>query len=243
MTEQSVAPPSAKAAVASPPTLVVFDVNETLSDMSPMATRFDEVGLPGHLAATWFAGLLRDGFALTITRANPSFAELAEDSLRGLLQGVAADADTATEHVMSGFAQLPLHADVADGVRALQALGPRLVTLSNGATAVAEGLVERHGLGDAFDTLMSVQDAPAWKPAASAYRYALETCEVAAADAMLVAVHPWDIHGAHAAGLRTAWINRTGGRYPHTMHRADVEAKSLTELAQILKPSALPDSP
>jgi 2-haloacid dehalogenase len=135
---------------------------------------------------------------------------------------------------MSGFAQLPLHADVADGVRALQALGPRLVTLSNGATAVAEGLLERNGLGDAFDTLLSVQDAPAWKPAASAYRYALETCQVAAVDAMLVAVHPWDIHGAHAAGLRTAWINRTGRRYPHTMHRADVEAKSLTELAQIL---------
>ncbi len=238
MTEQSVAPRTAHAAEASPPTLVVFDVNETLSDMSPMASRFDEVGLPGHLAATWFAGLLRDGFALTITRANPSFAELAEDALRGLLQGVASDADAATEHVMSGFARLPLHADVADGIRALQALGPRLVTLSNGSTAVAEGLLERNGLGDAFDTLMSVQDAPSWKPAAPAYHYALETCRVAAADAMLVAVHPWDIHGAHAAGLRTAWINRTGSRYPRTMHRAEIEATSLTELAQILGASS-----
>ncbi len=237
MTDHAAAETSEEPAATSPPAVVVFDVNETLSDMSPMATRFEDVGLPGHLAATWFAGLLRDGFALTITGANPAFAQLAEDSLHRLLHGLADDVDAATGHVMSGFAQLPLHADVADGIRALHALGPRLVTLSNGATAVAQGLLERNGLRDAFDSLLSVQDAPAWKPAGSAYHYALETCQVPAADAMLVAVHPWDIHGACEAGLRTAWINRTGGRYPETMHRADLEADSLTELAQLLSAS------
>ena len=43
------------------PTILVFDVNETLSDMSPMGQRFEDVGAPEHLAKTWFAGLLRDG--------------------------------------------------------------------------------------------------------------------------------------------------------------------------------------
>lgn len=216
------------------PGLVVFDVNETLSDMSSIAALFTEVGLPGHLAATWFAGLLRDGFALTVTGANPSFAALASDSLRALLHGVKPDVEDATTRVLSGFAQLPLHPDVANGVRALRALDLRLVTLSNGATTVAQGLLERGGLRDAFERLLSVQDAPAWKPAASAYRYAVQTCQVAAAHAMLVAVHPWDIHGAHQAGLQTAWINRTGSPYPATMHPADLEATSLTALAQVL---------
>ena len=216
------------------PGLVVFDVNGTLSDMSSVAALFQDVGLPGHLAATWFAGLLRDGFALTVAGGNPSFAGLASDSLGALLLGVAPDVDDATTHVLSGFARLPLHPDVVDGIRALADLDLRLVTLSNGATAVAQGLLERDGLHDAFERLLSVQDAPAWKPAASAYRYALQTCQVPAAHAMLVAVHPWDIHGAHQAGLRTAWINRTGGRYPATMHPADLEATSLTALAQIL---------
>lgn len=55
------------------PTLLVFDVNETLSDMSPMGQRFEDVGAPAHLAKTWFAVLLRDGFALTaVTRASRS---------------------------------------------------------------------------------------------------------------------------------------------------------------------------
>ena len=51
------------------PSVVVFDVNETLSDMSPMARRFADVGAPEHLAKLWFATLLRDGFALTAARS------------------------------------------------------------------------------------------------------------------------------------------------------------------------------
>lgn len=247
MTNHRDAPASAAVAVSATPSVIVFDVNETLSDMAPMQGRFEAVGLAGHLAATWFAGLLRDGFALTVTGANPAFAQLGEESLHGLLDGLGTDVDAAAAQVMFGFTQLPVHADVVDGIRALQALGLRLVTLSNGSTAVAEGLLERNGLRDAFDTLLSVQDAPAWKPAASAYQHALNTCRIPATDAMLVAVHPWDIHGAHEAGLRTAWINRTGGRYPRTMHLPDLQADSLTGLAQQLSSArpgqtAAPDS-
>jgi hypothetical protein len=36
--------------------LIVFDVNETLSDMAPMGKRFADVGAPELLAKIWFAG-------------------------------------------------------------------------------------------------------------------------------------------------------------------------------------------
>ena len=64
------------------PRLIVFDVNETLSDMGPMAERFVPVGAPAHLAATWFAGLLPAGFPLQPTGRNPSFAVPASPSPR-----------------------------------------------------------------------------------------------------------------------------------------------------------------
>jgi hypothetical protein len=51
------------------PVLLVFDVNETLSNMAPLSARFEEVGASGQLAGIWFAGLLRDGFALAVGRA------------------------------------------------------------------------------------------------------------------------------------------------------------------------------
>ena len=115
---------------------------------------------------------------------------------------------------MAGFLELPVHPDVPDGVRALRAAGHRLATLSNGAAEVAAGLLGRAGIRDQFEALLSVEDAGAWKPARAAYLYAADRLGVRPAEATLVAVHPWDIDGAARAGLRTAWINRTGAAYP-----------------------------
>lgn len=215
------------------PRLVVFDVNETLSDMSDLAQHIEGVGAPATLAQTWFAGLLRDGFALTVTGANPGFADLARTSLsRALAAHGVADVDAATGEVMAAFSSLPVHDDVVAGVQALAASGIRLVTLSNGSTSVAQGLLDRNGIADSFERLLSVQDAAAWKPARAAYEYALGVCGVAARDAMLVAVHPWDIHGAHRAGLATAFIDRSGGGYPDYFDAPDLLVTSLVELAR-----------
>lgn len=213
------------------PRLMVFDVNETLSDMSSLAERFTAVGAAGHEAEAWFASLLRDGFALTVTGVNPSFADLGRQALRRRLSGQVEDVDAAVEHVMTGFATLPVHSDVVEGVEALHRLGITLVTLSNGSASVAQGLFERNGLTDYFERLLSVEDAPLWKPASAAYSFALDACGCEATEAMLVAVHPWDIHGAHEAGLATAWVNRSGVDYPSCFSAPDLEATSLVDLA------------
>ena len=222
---------------ATRPSVVVFDVNETLSDMAPMAGRFADVGAPGHLAATWFASVLRDGFALAAAGTAVPFAVVAESVLRGVLHGVplGVGVDEAVEHVLSGFQQLQVHPDVPEGVRALRAQGLRLVTLTNGGTSVAEGLLERAGVRGEFEQLLSVEGAGTWKPTPRAYEYAAASCGVAAADCVLVAVHPWDVDGAERGGMSTAWIDRTGAPYPAHMRHADVVARDLTGLAERLR--------
>lgn len=218
------------------PALVIFDVNETLSDMSPVSQRFEDVGAPAHLAKSWFAELLRDGFALTTVHASDSFARIASEALRVSLAGRPLNRGTedAIRHIMDGFADLPVHPDVPDGIRALRESGIRLVTLSNGAASVAQGLLDRANLREHFEALLSVEDAGVWKPAAGAYAYALERCAVDPLDAVLVAVHPWDIDGAARAGLGTAWINRTGAPYPEYFRTPDLSAPALTDLAERL---------
>jgi 2-haloacid dehalogenase len=88
---------------------------------------------------------------------------------------------------------------------------------------------------DAFERLLSVEDAARWKPARAAYDYAVQECRERADRMLLVAVHPWDIHGAMAAGLRAAWINRSGGGYPSYFTRPDLQAPSLPDLAAQLR--------
>jgi 2-haloacid dehalogenase len=218
------------------PSVIVFDVNETLSDMSPMAGRFGDVGAPRHLAALWFATLLRDGFAVTAAGGAKTFAELAVSALRTVLHGVALDRDPddAIAHVMDGFSELGVHDDVPDGVRALRRSGRRLVTLSNGSAQVAERLLGAAGLREEFEALLSVEDAGAWKPAHASYEFAARSCGTEPAEMMLVAVHPWDIDGAARAGMATAWINRSGGPYPEVFTPPTVTAGGLPELASRL---------
>ncbi|BAS11180.1 haloacetate dehalogenase H-2 [Arthrobacter sp. Hiyo4] len=51
---------------------------------------------------------------------------------------------------------------------------------------------------------------------------------------LLVAVHPWDIHGAARAGMRTAWLNRSGGSYPEHFQDPDFTVTTLTGLPTAL---------
>ncbi|MGY4544249.1 2-haloacid dehalogenase [Arthrobacter sp. UYNi723] len=219
------------------PSIIVFDVNETLSDMSPMGQRFVEVGAPAHLAKLWFATLLRDGFALTAAGDNETFAGIGAEALRGLFTSMelTRDIESAVKHVMSGLAGLGLHPDVADGIKALQAAGYRLITLSNGSTRVAEKLLTDAGVRDSFEMLLSVEDSPAWKPGKASYEYAASACGTTPEQMLLVAVHPWDIHGASRAGLATAWINRAGGSYPDYFQAPDHTVATLPELVPTLE--------
>ena len=116
----------------------------------------------------------------------------------------------------------------------------RLVTLTNGAVTVPQGLFERAGIVREFERLMSVEDAGVWKPARGAYEYAARTCGVDMGDMLLVAVHPWDIDGAARAGMRTAWIDRAGSPYPAHFAAPDITARGITDLAARLAGAAGP---
>lgn len=215
--------------------LVVLDVNETLSDLTPMRERFAQIGLPEEAAATWFAAVLRDGFALsTLGRAAP-FAEIGAAILRSRLTAAGLPAgDDAVGSVLSAFNELSVHPDVADGLRTMSDAGLRVVTLTNGGTAVADGLLSRAGLRDLVERLLTVDDAGIWKPASAAYEYAGKTCGVPLEGAALIAVHPWDVAGAQAAGMVGAWVDRTGTPYPPYFPEPDVSGRTFGQVAEAL---------
>jgi 2-haloacid dehalogenase len=219
------------------PTVVAFDVNETLIDLQPLRRRFEEVGAPGYLFETWFASTLRDGFALTAAGAYADFASVALDVLRGLLSGVGnlqREPVKAAEHVLAGLPELDLHPDVAKGMRRLRDAGVRMVTLTNGAAELTGTLLQRGGVADLVERRLSVTEVGRWKPAPEPYLYAARECGVEIKAMVLVAVHPWDIDGAKRAGLLAGWLNRTGSPYPDFFAKPDAAAPDLRALADAL---------
>jgi 2-haloacid dehalogenase len=217
------------------PSVIAFDVNETLSDLSPLGARFVDVGASATAAPVWFASVLRDGFALTAAGENPPFAGVARELLLSQLSQLQLNrpVEDAARHVMDGFATLELHPDVVPGVNRLHEDGFRLVTLTNGATAVAERLLTSGNIRDRFERLMSVEDAGAWKPSPVPYEYAAQSCDVKPGDVLLVAVHPWDVHGARRAGLQSAWVNRSGARFPEVFLEPTYTVTAIEDLPEL----------
>jgi 2-haloacid dehalogenase len=219
------------------PTVVLFDVNETLSDLQPLRARFEEVGAPAELLEVWFASTLRDGFALTVVGGYADFRTVGLAVLRARLAQVETlrlAPDEAAERILAGFAELDVHADVAEGIQAFADGGVRLATLTNGAAATAEALLDRAGLAHLFERRFSVDDVQRWKPAPEPYLHAARELGVQAQRCALVAVHPWDIDGAERAGLQGGWLNRNNSRYPDFFRPPDASSDTLRGLAGAL---------
>ena len=213
---------------------IVFDVNETLSNMAPLADRFEAVGAPRSLMATWFVSVLRDGFALAAAGGSSPFASIARSQLGILLNGhdLSVPLDAAASAILDGLSGLDVHPDVPPALRALAERDVAVMTLSNGAATVAETLLGRAGISDTVDAFLSVEGAARWKPSPDAYDVAVRHTGLPAQQLLLVAVHPWDVHGASTAGLRTAWLNREDGPYPDFFRQPD---HVLTDLRQIVE--------
>ena len=216
---------------------VVFDVNETLSDLSPLGEVLERHGIPRGVARTWFASVLRDGFALSVHRQAPPFAELGGQVLRRLLTGQqSGDPEEVVGEVLTAMQWLDVHPDVPDGLRALAADGHRLVTFTNGSAANTEGLLERAGVRGVVDAVLSVEEIDVWKPHPDAYGHAARLLGAAPGALTLVAVHPWDTDGASRAGWRSAYLDRTGAPWPDAFRAPDHRVRSLTELSAALRP-------
>lgn len=219
------------------PEVVVLDVNETLSDMTPLRGRLEAVGAPGDLLSSWFAATLRDGFALTAAGAYADFADLARTTLRTSLASVPTltkDVDEAVGEVLAGFPALDVHPDVPDGLRRLHDAGVRLVTLTNGSADMSRGTFERGGVLDLLERRMSVSEPRRWKPAPEPYLWCVRECGVRPERAALVACHPWDTDGAKRAGLTTAYVDRRGAPYPDVFAAPDVSGPDVPAVADAL---------
>ena len=211
--------------------VVAFDVNETLFTLDRLRPAFTDAGLDPTLVSVWFAGLLRDGFALAALGGYRPFADVAAETLRGLDTMV--NADTVAT-VLAAMRELDPHPDVEPALRALHDAGVPAVTLTNGSVEVVQALLKRAGLTGYLAANLSVDAVRRWKPAREPYRHAATELAVNPGSLVLVAAHPWDCAGATAAGLRAAWVNRSGQHWPAIFPEAEFSGPDLAALVNAL---------
>lgn len=217
------------------PDVVAFDVIETVFSLESMRPRLQAAGVPGHLLETWFAQLLRDAFALDASGVYKPFREVAGATLEGVLARQSVDAGTdQIDRIIGGFTELDAHADAAPAMQLLRDAGIRIVTLTNGNAKVTERLLERSGLRDFVERIVSVDEVKRWKPRREVYLHCAGTLGIAPHRLALIAAHGWDIHGARRAGLITGYVGRNAAPFPSMMDPPHVIGATLVEVAEKL---------
>lgn len=214
------------------PTVIAFDVIETLFPLEPLRQRLVDAGQPGHLLEVWFNRLLRDAVVLVATDGYRPFGEIAASALKATAPEPLDDETIGT--ILTGFAELDPHPDVAPAMQRASEAGIRMVTLTNGSVRNTTALLQRAGVDRHIEQVLSVDDVRRWKPAPQIYHHAATSTGVPPDRVALVAAHAWDTHGAHNAGLTTGWVARLEGQFPAVFSPPDVTGDDLVEVVDAL---------
>jgi 2-haloacid dehalogenase len=198
--------------VAAAPSVLVFDVNETLIDIDSIAPLFGELFGDERVLREWFGQLVMYSMTAALAEYYVDFFTLGQGVLHMLGEIYRVDiTDDEVHRLQARMRTMPAHPDVADGLTALRDNGFRLVTLTNSPHIPgAQTPLENAGLADFFEQQFSVESCRAFKPSPSVYRYVCQRLDVAPADCMMVAAHVWDTLGAQNVGFRSALITRPG---------------------------------
>ena len=157
------------------PSVLVFDVNETLIDIETLSPLFQQILGDAGAMREWFGQLVMYSMTTALSGCYVDFFTLGQGVLRmlGEIHGTPisdADADRIKQAMMT----MPAHPDVADGLGMLRDIGFRLVTLTNSPpNPGVPSPLESAGLGGYFERQFSVDACRTFKPARRCLRIRL----------------------------------------------------------------------
>jgi 2-haloacid dehalogenase len=190
---------------------IVFDVNETLLDLSALDPAFDNHFGPGDFRREWFSEVLKLAFVTTIVGRYSDFGVIGRAALE-VLERRHAKPKTEEQRgdLLSRMHKLPPHSDVPEGLETLRKEGFQLVALTNSTATTAEIQLTHAGIRHRFKSVFSADTVKRLKPAPEPYQMVAKELGATPNSLLMVAAHSWDIAGAIKAGLSGAFIARPG---------------------------------
>jgi len=215
--------------------VLVFDVNETLLDMTPLKKAVNEL-LGNELGfRIWFGMLLHYSTVSNSINEYHDFGTIAAATL-----GMAAtsmnkkvDEDEIKE-ALSTIKTLEAYPDVEKGLQLLKDNGFRLATLTNSPPHALKQQLINSNLTDYFEQTLSIDSLKKYKPEITTYLWAAEKLAVQPEEMLMIAAHGWDLAGASHAGLATGFIAREGQSLYTLSNKPDYVANDILAMAEQL---------
>ncbi len=136
---------------------------------------------------------------------------------------------------MAQYNDLERFDDVGLGLERLKGAGYTMVVFSNGTPQMLDALMDAAGLRSYLESYVSVDGVKVYKPSPKVYQHVADQLDRAVGEVRLVSSNPFDVIGAEAAGMQTAWVDRSGGLFDALGPRPKVIVGTLTGLAEALE--------
>jgi len=217
------------------PEVLIFDINETLLNLSPLKDSINKTLGNNHAAGVWFAELLQYSLVETVTNDYHDFSEIAGEVLRmnALKENLHLSNDE-IKKTLEPITKLEAYPDVVPGLKALKKAGYKLIAFSNGKPEVLEKQLAYAKIAELFHDIKSVEEVRKYKPHTDTYHYIARENQLEVDQCMMVAAHGWDIAGALRTGLKTAFVQRPG-KFPYELAGSpDLMIDSIEQLASKL---------
>ena len=217
--------------------VLLFDVNETLLDITILEPFFLRVFKNPFALRNWFSELVLYSQTMTVSGLYEPFGNLAVGTLK--MVGANHNIVITDGHVQEFkelLGNLPAHPDVIPALKRLKAAGFRLATLTNSAPTQSPTLLEKAEISEFFEREFSIDAVRSFKPHPATYRYAAQEMAVELDRVCLVACHLWDTIGAQTAGCSGAFITRPNNNLliAENVPQPNYIARDLTDLVNQL---------
>lgn len=214
--------------------VIFFDVIETIFSLAPLKSKLLALKLPIGTDKLFFAQLLRDAFAISISGQFYNFSQVANKTLSVLLESLDHKIDEATlNEILAIFSQLPAHEDVRPALEKVKSTDIKIVLLTNGSRKNTEKLVHDNELSLLIDDIVSVEEFKIWKPHKALYQKAAQKYSCPQENTVLIAAHAWDVHGAIHAGLKGIWVQRQDCIYHPLMCNPNGQVTNLMDAVDL----------
>ncbi len=214
-----------------PPQAIVFDVYGTLLDPAAVTEVCAAVtDQPAALAALWRQKQLEYTWLRGLMGRYQDFWAVTSAALDYALERLAVSIDERSRaRLMDAWLALKPYPEVDTALTRLAPLP--LAVLSNGSPAMLEAGLRAAGLRDRFRHLLSADAVRTYKPAPTVYALAEQRLDVARERLLFVSANAWDVAGARAFGLPSAWVNRMAAPTERLDVAPDLVVHDLNELA------------
>jgi 2-haloacid dehalogenase len=219
-------------------TVLAFDVYGTLIDPFHMETYLR--GIFGEKAEEaselWRSKQLEYSFRRALMKKYVNFDICTAQALRFVCEqfGVAPSEET-LRGLLTQYLELPVYSDVHEALTRLDERGFKLLACSNGTENAVRGLLNHAGVLPRFSGILSADKLKTFKPDPAVYEYLVAESRTPKEMLWLISSNPFDVIGAKACGLRTAWVRRDPKRaFDPWEFDPDLIVTSLEELPEKL---------